>query len=185
MTATARKWSEKPPKIYGPNYTDAIFKPELFQESVPKMGDFLKRLHAVIPFDAIAGTGLSSFPLLGALGYTLNIPIIAVRKDDNETNHSGRRSTGAMAKRYVIVDDLISSGRTVANVIQKIYKQSKNDDTQVRPICVAVVLYNDNSHFLFNTGSDRWGGAIPVFNWGMTKIQMPTDIRSFGGHFRQ
>ena len=68
-----------------------------------------------IEFDAIAFRGLSGALVAPIVAYELDKTLLAVRK--GESNHSGHLVEGDYnARRYVIIDDIISSGDTVSAI---------------------------------------------------------------------
>jgi adenine/guanine phosphoribosyltransferase-like PRPP-binding protein len=79
-------------------------------------------------FDAIAFRGLSGSLIAVPLALAMGKEIIAVRKDSDffagaDKTHSYHHVEGYKAcKRYVIVDDLISSGRTANMIVAAIKK---------------------------------------------------------------
>ena len=86
-------------------------------------------------FDAIAFTGLSGALAAIPLAHALDIPMIAVRKS-REVNHSGRGVEGcSSAKRYVIIDECIASGSTVARIQRAIWQFSQAE-------CIGILLFN-------------------------------------------
>ena len=67
-------------------------------------------------FDAIAVTGSSGLLIGPTVAYLLQKGVILVRKPGTST-HSSRRVEGDdIYKRYIIVDDLISSGDTIERI---------------------------------------------------------------------
>lgn len=77
-------------------------------------------------FDAIAFRGLSGALIAPAIAMRLNKTLIAVRKPieisgNRDATHSPHLVEGdRAAKTYVIVDDLVSSGRTVLAIVRAI-----------------------------------------------------------------
>ena len=82
------------------------------------------------PFDAIAFTGVSGAALAFILSYELKIPLICVRRDENDGHHAkvpqmmlpySTILEGALdAKRYLIVDDFIEQGNTIRRILESI-----------------------------------------------------------------
>lgn len=75
-------------------------------------------------FDAIACTGLSGTLIAPIIAYHLSKPLIVVRKSNKESPHSGRLVEGADCVKYLILDDVISSGTTIRNIIANIKQAS-------------------------------------------------------------
>lgn len=145
-----------------PSYTHKIFRPDEFRKLVLKAEKKLLAIHQVTPFEAIAGTGNSAMPLLGALSYKMGVPMIAVRKD-GEKRHDDRNVNGRTRSRYVIVDDLIDSGATVDRIVGEIAKASSYTST-----LVAVVLYEQGSRNYFRTFKS--GKSVPVYALGTNSM---------------
>lgn len=89
--------------------------------------------------EAIAFTGMSGAIMAPMIAARLGVPLILVRKPfDN--SHSGRRVEGAYdADTYLIVDDFISSGDTVRNIVQEILA------VNAKARCVGVYSYRYNN----------------------------------------
>lgn len=127
------------------------FEPEIesqYLHSIYQNVDYTKLVNAAIrrtkeiavkvKFDAIAFTGTSGAAMAYPLSYKLKIPLICVRKDkSNYQNYSDYDIEGIInAKKYLIVDDFMSSGDTVRRIISKI----KERMPIAKPI--GILLYN-------------------------------------------
>jgi len=100
--------------------------------------------------ECLVGTGISGAVVLMAVSMRTGIPFAIVRKLwDAESSymdggsHSQRRieSSDKQLGRYVIVDDLISSGDTVRNIRNAV--EAVYNNTQ----CVGIVLYQNFTEF--------------------------------------
>lgn len=139
-----------------PHYT------EIFHE-----GGLKERAKAVIHtirekcglVDAIAVSGVSGMPLLGAISVETGIPMTIVRKEDEDLCH-GYKVTGWVGSgRYIILDDLIASGKTVENIARAIHEEAKLRN-QVPPTLGGIVLY----HIGYSTEyMMRDGTRVPTF----------------------
>ncbi len=91
-----------------------------------------------IQFDAIAFSGMSGAIVAPSVAMILNKPMMMVRKHLNDT-HSIRLIEGIYQRdcRYIIVDDLVSTGSTIARIIFTIHKEIDLNNS-----CVGVFLYN-------------------------------------------
>jgi adenine/guanine phosphoribosyltransferase-like PRPP-binding protein len=85
-------------------------------------------------FDAIACCGTSGLLVVPQIAELLDKNIIVVRKKDDNC-YSKFRIEGANTLRYIIVDDLICSGKTVKTIIKEI-----NIETP-RAKCIGVYCY--------------------------------------------
>jgi len=69
---------------------------------------------------ALAGIGLSGALFTPALAESLNIPFTIIRKN-RERSHSYYINEGCQSfQRYIFVDDLIDSGRSLERVVKKL-----------------------------------------------------------------
>jgi len=91
--------------------------------------------------DAIAVCGISGMALLGAVSYETGIPMTVVRKRHEDPCH-GYVLTGWLGSgRYVILDDLISSGATVNHVYETVRKEA-GKELIVPPTLGGIVLHH-------------------------------------------
>jgi hypoxanthine phosphoribosyltransferase len=91
-----------------------------------------------LKFDAIAFTGLSGALIAPLVADKLKKPIIAVRKE--KTTHSDCFVEGCFSgKKYIIVDDQISTGATIKSIKDKIKKDPLFRQYKLE----AIFLYND------------------------------------------
>lgn len=87
-------------------------------------------------FDAIAFRGMSGAMIAPMLAAKLKKNLLMVRKPDQQA-HSSRAVEGILApQRYVIVDDLISSGRTIDSIVEEIKNFSNGSQ------CIGIALYH-------------------------------------------
>ncbi len=93
---------------------------KLVRRAKPKLRNFRKK-H---PFDAIAFCGYSGAAIAAVLSWELNIPMIAVRKEQSHDNQMtfGVRSINS----YIIVDDFVSSGETINRIVDAVHKFATN-----------------------------------------------------------
>lgn len=95
--------------VSAPGYTMSLFDPKEQQERMDKAFGILSK----VEFDAIAMRGASGMLFGAPLAFLMNKGMILVRKPE-ELNHSYRTVEGlASGKKYIIVDDLVSTGATV------------------------------------------------------------------------
>jgi len=96
----------------------------------------------------IVGTGVSGVILLMPVSIKSKIPCCVVRKNSDVVNSSvdgGSHSNSSVEldliydkiKRYVIIDDVIESGKTVHRIIDKMGQTWKDSE------CAGIVLYQD------------------------------------------
>ena len=76
-------------------------------------------------FDAVAFRGISGNLIAPAIAMEMNKSLIAVRKTTKDCNSDRKVEGDIVARRYVIVDDFISSGATVNAIMDEIYEVNK------------------------------------------------------------
>ncbi len=101
-------------------YLDRLFRPHsLIALAEEHLRDF------ECQFDGFIGTGVSGAAVVSLLGYHFNKPFAIVRKDDG--SHSWTRvETSAVDGRFLIVDDLVASGRTMVNIVRAMKREMDN-----------------------------------------------------------
>ena len=113
-------------------YLTAALRPEQARLAVERVIRRIRRMDSV---DAIAFRGMSGALIAPAVSIRLGIPLIMVRKEAK--THSAHSVEGyALAKRYVIVDDLVASGKTVIAICEAI--EGFAPDAR----CAGVITYN-------------------------------------------
>jgi len=95
-----------------------------------------------IEFDTIAFRGMSGALVAPIVARDLKKEIILVRKT-GEDNHSGYSLEGHIgAKKYVILDDFISTGKTVREIIKQVIACTKTAEF------VGGVFYNHGTAWM-------------------------------------
>jgi len=117
----------------------------------------LREVRETVPFDAIAFRGLSGAILAPAIADKLGVGIIAIRKP-TEQSHSFQKVEGYRNCKYIIVDDLISSGATIRIIQDTIYNHHCD-----RSECLGVWLYNPNGGTARDEIEDK-KGIPPILN---------------------
>jgi hypothetical protein len=85
-------------------------------------------------FDFIAFRGNSGALIAIPVAYKLKKQLTVIRKENREQRHSGRDVEGVTTGRYFIMDDFISSGKTIEEIVKMLpYAQ-----------CVGIWLYRQN-----------------------------------------
>jgi len=130
-----------------PSHTDKVYNPELFDRTIDKCVKALKAIwEEEGRFQAIAGSGNSALPMLGAISYITGIPMIAVRKagdnaHDNRQVNGPIYEGGAKSLNYVFIDDFIATGKTFNRTIEYIAHEAK-----IPTKCIAMVNYEEEYH---------------------------------------
>lgn len=104
-------------------YLPCVFDPERFHSSVRLTVDILAEFEKHTPFDTIAFTGVSGAALAFPLSYLLGKPLLCVRKANSSTHSSYKVEGNYSAFRYIIVDDFISSGKTMEDIQKNIERE--------------------------------------------------------------
>lgn len=91
-----------------------------------------------VDFDTLVGTGFSGGVVVPALAMAMGKKFLLVRKDNDDSHHSGRL-LGELGSRWIFVDDLISSGRTRERTLEKISDYARDGDLTTE--CVGTYLY--------------------------------------------
>ena len=71
-------------------------------------------------FDSIACSGVSGITFGSVLAYRLNKPLVVVRKQKESSHASYSVENGFNGMRYLIVDDFVCSGHTIAYIYYRI-----------------------------------------------------------------
>lgn len=102
--------------------TVALFRTYYFDDAIshlPKVIDRAKADLRGIDFDTIVGTGFSGGIVIPALALVMDKQFLLIRKEGDNSHHRGH-VVGQLGKRWIFVDDFISSGKTRTRVIQKV-----------------------------------------------------------------
>lgn len=84
-------------------------------------------------YDSIAFTGMSGALFAPELSRTLNKHLIMVRKSTKQSHSSLMVEGNSRCKKYIIVDDFISTGSTVQRIQKKVKKFAPD------AICIGVL----------------------------------------------
>ena len=122
MTSVAKETSDLE-KYQHCGYLRQALQREQIEESVQICVDTLKGRK----FDTIAFRGMSGVLIAPIVAHILKKEIIVVRKSSgrtlSESSHSTHKVEGHIpAKRYVVLDDFISGGSTVREIISEVNK---------------------------------------------------------------
>lgn len=155
-----------------PGHTHQIFDPNEMPNLVKRLVRTANSVRKFTDFNCLAGSGHSSVPLLGALGLKLNLPFIAVRKSQDTDNDIGLVNGffPNEGTRYLIIDDLISSGTTVKRIVDNIHKTAA-DRRYDNVKCVGILLHNSDYGCPFYYSFHE---RIPTFFAGKLYKKPPT-----------
>lgn len=113
-----------------------------------------------VEYDTIVGTGLSGTIFAARVAAGMGKKFAIVRKADDRSTHSGAQIEGRVGKRWVFVDDFVSSGRTMKRVLEKMMEH--------RPDCKFAGTYEyEGPRFSApRDGASRWGEWVVTLSLG-------------------
>lgn len=122
------------------SYLQHVFDPALFQRSVDKTLAAAERLQKCYGYDTIVFSGMSGAAMAFMLSHWMNVPLLCVRKKGDSSHYvsSTRRYLEGNAqdvRKYLIIDDFISSGATVQYMIDTIKEANYSAE------CVGMLMY--------------------------------------------
>lgn len=130
--------SYQPGLTVAPGHTNKVFDPNQFPTLVKDLAKRVRTIKKITGANCLAGSGNSGLLLLGALGIKLKMPFFAVRKT-KDAKADSRMANGFVpdeGARYLIIDDLISSGNTCRRIHNFIATEFRDG-----PECVGILLY--------------------------------------------
>lgn len=143
--------SHASPDVVKSDYLSEIMSPIGLQKTVRKVCRIIRT--SGVKFDAVAFRGFSGAIIAPMVACRMKKGFLAVRKSkEYEACHSSQLVEGAVKVdcRYIIVDDLISSGATIWNIVETlknyIYQEFDTSGNAIphthKRECVGVFLYN-------------------------------------------
>lgn len=105
----------------GTYYTIDYLQPDLTKKYINLAIQFLQRPENIKRFDSIAFTGMSGASLAIIIAHSLNKELIMVRKPGCKSHSSCTVEGYAASKKYIIIDDVISTGYTAKRIQKKIH----------------------------------------------------------------
>lgn len=85
----------------------------------------MKKTLRDVDFDTLVGTGLSGCLVVPLAARALNKRFMLVRKEDG--SHSWSKVEGRLGRRWIFVDDFISSGQSFGKVAEAIYTEAAHN----------------------------------------------------------
>ena len=79
---------------------------------------------AGVEFDTLVGTGFSGGIVIPSLALALGKSFVLIRKETDDSHHGKGRLLGQLGRKWIFVDDFVSSGRTRRRVIDKINEEA-------------------------------------------------------------
>jgi adenine/guanine phosphoribosyltransferase-like PRPP-binding protein len=114
--------------------------------------------HCKDDFDVIVCRGYSGMVIAPTLAFCLKKPLFVVRKD-GEKSHSAKKYIGDLGKRYLMVDDFISSGQTYEEIMIALYKAHEKENMEP-PVMAAIYLYESYNNDAEFRGVPLWNEAL-------------------------
>lgn len=122
-------------------YLHSVLDPYRLRKVMKTLYKVIKTKIGEDNFDAFAYRGMSGAGVATALSVYFCKPLIMIRKKGTES-HSQHLVEGARdAKRIVVIDDCISTGETLKEIVSSIIENSSRSVGELQ--VVAVVLFND------------------------------------------
>lgn len=131
-------------RYHSPGHTRAIFGGG-FRDLVRRVSEDIVTYFGEERITAVAGCGNSGVPIASAVAITLDLDLIVVRKQtDNMAADWASANGPVVGGRYVILDDLISSGNTVRHIREAISQTARRrSGGKVAPsVPVGIYLYH-------------------------------------------
>lgn len=121
---------------------------------LPEIAKYVAKIMDEVKADIVVGRGLSGSLVAAAVNALYGKKYAVVRKDDENHSSYEVESSGNDNKHgdYIIVDDLICTGRTIKNIRDRVR------DTYEFGNLIGIVLYCEE-------GCDNWHEGIPVHDY--------------------
>jgi hypothetical protein len=125
------------------SYLNCVYDVERFRKTFNRVSSALRALKKRVKFEAIAFRGSSGAALAYPYSLKFGTPLIHVRKSwERRESHCSHIVEGFYeVKRYIILDDAISSGNTIRTIVDEI-KNSYENFGHIAPELGAIVFYN-------------------------------------------
>ena len=132
------------------DYLHHVLDKSLIKQTI----SFVCKKIKAIECDSIAFSGMSGALIAPIVAYKTGKNLILVRKikDDSHSTYA-IESSSYCCKKYVVIDDLIASGKTITHIIESVNKQFAD---QV-PECGGIILYSEDYY------RKTFDGEIPVY----------------------
>ena len=136
----------------------------LSSEPRQKIVDFCVNQVSKIDCDSIAFRGMSGALIAPIVSYITGKNLIMVRKSDDSSHSDFKIETSSTkCKKFVIIDDFISRGKTIDNILETIMAYPVFDCCK----CVGIILYNDAKEYTESYKKSIWikDKKIEIFNY--------------------
>jgi orotate phosphoribosyltransferase-like protein len=107
---------------------------------------------------AIAGSGLSSIPLVSLICYMTGLTPIYVRRKEEDSHDQYHKALtpyegSGGGGRYIIIDDLISSGQTIRHIEERVSALEIFDNSRPKNVLLYCEIRESNKEAIY-VGSD-------------------------------
>jgi hypothetical protein len=121
-------------------YSDTIFRPERLRKAARGVLEVIQRVEKATGETVhIAVTGKSGIAMAFAINMLWDVPIVAVRKD-NETSHGSKIEGLGELRKYIVLDDFVCTGATVSRVVKEINQWAEIGGWD-KPECIGFIEY--------------------------------------------
>lgn len=148
---------------------DIFMYPDKYGQLVDRIADQLEALRKKQSFTGMVFRGLSGAALAYPLSARLHIPLICVRKKDENSHGRDVEGPQANVRRYIILDDFIETGQTIKDLLKAMDDQNKwnKPSKHNRVRCSGIVLYAEKySEYWDKKFFTYKKKKIPIHYWG-------------------
>ncbi len=139
-TCTAKREAQKS-LTHNSTYMPGIYDGESYGLILNRVVQALDEIKAARRIDTIAFSGSSGAAMAYSAAWATDLRLLHVRKPDHEAHFFGSVEGFTRPQNYVIVDDFMSSGRTLELIISEV--MSFADKMRIaQPILRAVICYH-------------------------------------------
>lgn len=139
----------------------AEFRTHYFDDALLDLGAVIETAKARlehVDFDTLVGTGFSGGVVIPALALALGKRYVLIRKDSDDSHHGGGRLIGSLGKRWIFVDDFVSSGRTRDRVFNKLREAAHLSEHDTEN--VGMYLYASRGYYPAHDSTTPTGYAL-------------------------
>lgn len=152
------------------SYLEDIFMyPDKYSQLVDRIAGQLEALRKKQSFTGMVFRGQSGAALAYPLSARLHIPLICVRKQNENSHGFDVEGPQANVRRFIILDDFIETGQTIKDLLKEMDHQNKwsNPSKHNRVRCSGIVLYAEGySEYCSDKFFTYKTKKIPIHYWG-------------------
>lgn len=161
-------------------YSEVQFNTALLRARAHEVAALLPEVMRRLGADAVAVTGKSGLSLAFATLMLIDFPLIVVRKrGENSHGNPIEGTPGVDVRKYLILDDFVSSGGTIETMVGSIDEMCAGRKEPLR--CVGVLQYLRGGTGYSPVRYRGWYSyRIPVFSLGFLKDTIPDYSKADG-----